>query len=59
MAVSKGVGAMAKMQIIFTVRAGLGLLAAGCGAFSSTPAKNSAGTPTTTSKEENALPSQL
>ncbi len=50
---------MAKMQIIFTVRAGLGLLAAGCGAYSSTPAKNSASTPTTTSKEENALPSQL
>jgi hypothetical protein len=50
---------MAKTQVIFTVLAGLGALAAGCGGSSSAPAKKSVGTPTTTNKEENALPSQL
>jgi hypothetical protein len=59
MAAYKGVGAMAKTQVIFTVLAGLGALAAGCGGSSSAPAKKSVGTPTTTNKEENALPSQL
>ncbi len=43
---------MAKTQVIFTVLAG-------CGGSSSAPVIKSAGPPTTTNKEENALPSQL
>jgi hypothetical protein len=47
---------MVKTQGIFTVLAGLGAWAAGCGGSSSAPAKKSAGTPTTTNKEESGSP---